>query len=60
LATVNPAEKVEKLRGGSEGFYTWTDDDVEAHRSKVEISYFFAGLRSKAEGMPRKFPFAGR
>jgi integrase len=29
LATVNPAEKVEKLRGRSEGFYTWSEDDVE-------------------------------
>jgi integrase len=29
LATVNPAEKLEKLGGGSEGFYTWTDRDVE-------------------------------
>jgi hypothetical protein len=30
LATFNPAEKLEKLGGGSEGYYTWTDDDVEA------------------------------
>ncbi len=30
LATVNPAEKLEKLGGGSDGFYTWTDEDVEA------------------------------
>ena len=29
LATVNPAEKVEKLGGGSDGYYTWTDEDVE-------------------------------
>jgi integrase len=29
LATVNPAEKVEKLGGGSDGYYTWTDQDVE-------------------------------
>ena len=29
LATANPAEKVEKLGGGSEGCYTWTDQDVE-------------------------------
>ncbi len=28
VATTNPAEKVEKLGGGSEGFYTWTEDDV--------------------------------
>ena len=30
LATVNPAEKLEKLGGGTEGFYTWTEEDVEA------------------------------
>ncbi len=29
LATVNPAEKLEKLGGGSDGFYTWTEQDVE-------------------------------
>ena len=29
LATVNPAEKLEKLGGGSEGYYTWTEQDVE-------------------------------
>jgi len=29
LATVNPAEKVEKLGSGSDGYYTWTDQDVE-------------------------------
>ena len=29
LATVNPAEKVEKLKGSSDGFYTWTEQDVE-------------------------------
>jgi len=29
LTTVNSAEKLEKLGGGSEGFYTWTEDDVE-------------------------------
>ena len=29
LATVNPAEKVEKLRGRSDGYYTWTEADVE-------------------------------
>jgi integrase len=29
LATNNPAEKIEKLGGGSEGYYTWTDQDVE-------------------------------
>jgi hypothetical protein len=29
LATVNPAEKLEKLGGGSDGYYTWTDQDVE-------------------------------
>jgi integrase len=26
----NPAEKLEKLSAGSEGFYTWMDQDVEA------------------------------
>ncbi len=30
LVTVNPAEKVEKLSNGSDGYYTWTDQDVEA------------------------------
>jgi integrase len=25
LATANPSEKVEKLGGGSDGYYTWTD-----------------------------------
>ncbi len=30
LATVNPAEKLEKLGGRTEGFYTWTEEDVEA------------------------------
>jgi integrase len=30
LATFNPAEKLEKLAGRSDGYYTWTDDDVEA------------------------------
>ena len=29
LATVNPAEKVEKLGSGSDGYYTWTDQDAE-------------------------------
>ena len=29
-ATFNPAEKLEKLGGGSDGYYTWTDQDVEA------------------------------
>lgn len=29
LVASNPAEKVEKLKNGSEGFYTWTDEDVE-------------------------------
>lgn len=30
LVATNPAEKVEKLKSGSDGFYTWTDDDVDA------------------------------
>jgi len=29
LAIFNPAEKVEKLGGRSDGYYTWTDQDVE-------------------------------
>lgn len=29
LATFNPAEKLEKLGGGSGGYYTWTEQDVE-------------------------------
>ena len=29
LATFNPAEKLEKLGGGSDGYYTWTEQDVE-------------------------------
>jgi integrase len=30
LATFNPAEKIERLGGRSDGYYTWTDQDVEA------------------------------
>jgi len=30
LVATNPAEKVEKLKSGSDGFYTWTDDDEDA------------------------------
>ena len=37
LAAVNPAEKLEKLGGRSEGFYTWTEDDVEAFEAKWAI-----------------------
>ncbi|MBO0753567.1 MAG: hypothetical protein J2P53_15715 [Bradyrhizobiaceae bacterium] len=33
LATFNPAEKLEKLGGGSDGYYTWTDDDVEKFKA---------------------------
>jgi hypothetical protein len=29
LAMLNPAGKLEKLGGRSDGFYTWTDQDVE-------------------------------
>jgi integrase len=29
IATFNPAEKLEKLGGRSDGYYTWTDQDVE-------------------------------
>jgi integrase len=29
LASVNPAEKLEKLGGSADGFYTWTEQDVE-------------------------------
>jgi len=29
LATFNPAEKLEKLGAGSDGYYTWTEQDVE-------------------------------
>jgi integrase len=29
LANTNPAEKLEKLGGGGDGYYTWTDRDVE-------------------------------
>jgi len=28
LMTTNPAEKVERLKGRSDGYYTWTEDDV--------------------------------
>jgi integrase len=34
IATVNPAEKLEKLGGRTEGFYTWTEDDVEAFEKR--------------------------
>ena len=37
LAAVNPAEKLEKLSGRSEGFYTWTEDDVEAFEARWPI-----------------------
>ena len=37
LATVNPAEKVEKLGGGSDGYYTWTDQDVEKFEAQWPI-----------------------
>lgn len=37
LATANPAEKVEKLGGGSEGWYTWTDQDVENFETFWEV-----------------------
>ena len=37
LASSNPAEKLEKLGGGSEGFYTWTDQDVETFEACWEI-----------------------
>lgn len=30
LATFNPAEKLERLGGRADGYYTWTDQDVEA------------------------------
>ena len=29
LVTSNPAEKLEKLGGSSDGYYTWTEEDVE-------------------------------
>ncbi len=38
LATVNPAEKLEKLGGRTEGFYTWTEDDVEAFEKRWPVS----------------------
>jgi integrase len=37
LVAVNPAEKVEKLGGGSEGWYTWTDQDVETFEKFWEV-----------------------
>ncbi len=37
LAATNPAEKLEKLSGCSEGFYTWTEDDVEAFEAHWPI-----------------------
>jgi integrase len=37
LAEFNPAEKVERLGSGSEGFYTWTDQDVETFERFWEI-----------------------
>jgi len=42
LATVNPAEKVERLHGGSDGFYTWTEQDVETFES-----YWPAGSKAR-------------
>jgi len=37
LVASNPAEKVERLGGGSEGFYTWTDEDVEAFEERWPV-----------------------
>jgi integrase len=37
LATINPAEKLEKLGGGSEGYYTWTDQDVETFEAYWKV-----------------------
>jgi hypothetical protein len=37
IAAVNPAEKLEKLGGRSEGFYTWTEEDVEAFEARWPI-----------------------
>jgi integrase len=42
LATVNPAEKLEKLGGGSDGYYTWTEQDVE-----VFEAYWPVGSRQR-------------
>ncbi len=42
LAAINPAEKVEKLGGGSEGFYTWTEEDVDTFEA-----YWPAGSRPR-------------
>ncbi len=32
--SVNPAEKVEKLGGSSDGYYTWTEEDVETFEAQ--------------------------
>ena len=37
LATVNPAEKLERLGGRTEGFYTWTEEDVEAFETRWAV-----------------------
>jgi integrase len=37
IATVNPAEKVEKLGGDTEGYYTWTEQDVETFETHWPI-----------------------
>jgi integrase len=34
LASFNLAEKLEKLGGGSDGYYTWTEQDVETFEAK--------------------------
>lgn len=37
LATTNPAEKVERIAGKSEGFYTWTEEDVTKFEKRWPI-----------------------
>ncbi len=64
LATVNPAEKVEKLGGGSDGYYTWTDQDVETFeavwpigsrpRLAMAIMLYLAVRRSDAVQIGKK------
>lgn len=37
LSRYNPASKIEKIKTGSKGFYTWTDKDVEAFEKRWAI-----------------------
>jgi len=37
LAAVNPAEELEKLGGGSDGFHTWAEQDIETFEARWPV-----------------------